>query len=226
VNPIDLFRLGSSAGATVTAFTVMFDLALAFVLGQAIAFMYTLTHRGMSYSRNMVHSVVLLCMIVTAVMSVVGDSIARAFGLVGALAIIRFRTVVRDARDTTYIFLALAVGIAIGAQHYAVAIVGTLFIGLVGIQLNWTGFGTRRVDAGVLRVRSRADSQDIEQAVGAWCRSHQLLTLREGGGGENEYSFEIRLYHPEERENLVTAVRGVPGTSSVQVAIEEGTEEW
>lgn len=201
---------------------------LSFVLAQFVAWLYVWTHRGLSYSRNMVHSIVLLGMIVTMVMLVVGDSIARAFGLVGALAIIRFRTVVRDARDTTFIFLSLAVGIAIGANHELVAILGTVLITLVAALLQFTGFGTRHADTGTLRVRGAGTlTQALDEVLSAWCRTHEMVALREGaGGGESEYAYEIRMFHPSERDELLRAVRGVQGTTAVTIAIEENAEEW
>jgi hypothetical protein len=207
---------------------VLQDMLLSFVLAQFVAWLYVWTHRGLSYSRNMVHSIVLLGMIVTMVMLVVGDSIARAFGLVGALAIIRFRTVVRDARDTTFIFLSLAVGIAIGAQHEMVAVTGTLVVTFVAALLQFTGFGTRHADTGTLRVRGTgALTAALDEVLAAWCRTHEMIALREGaGGGESEYAYEIRLYHPSEREDLIQAVRAVAGTTGVTVAIEENAEEW
>ena len=208
---------GGSGG--VAPLTVLLDLTLSYVLGQFVAWLYIWTHRGLSYSRNMTHSMILLTMIVTSVMLVVGDSIARAFGLVGALAIIRFRTVVRDARDTTFIFLALATGIAIGAHHYVVAVVAAVAIGLVATQLHFT-------DTGVIRVKSSGALDTIEDALKTWCRTHELLSLRESTGGESEYSFEIRMYHPSERDDLVAAVRAIAGTSLVTVALEERAEEW
>ncbi len=215
---------GGSGG--VAPLTVLLDLTLSYVLGQFVAWLYIWTHRGLSYSRNMTHSMILLTMIVTSVMLVVGDSIARAFGLVGALAIIRFRTVVRDARDTTFIFLALATGIAIGAHHYVVAVVAAVAIGLVATQLHFTGFGQRHTDTGVIRVKSSGALDTIEDALKTWCRTHELLSLRESTGGESEYSFEIRMYHPSERDDLVAAVRAIAGTSLVTVALEERAEEW
>lgn len=228
MNPVSLLDPGVVSAGRFPMGVVVLDLLLAFVLGMTVAGMYAATHRGLSYSRNMVHSIVLLSMIVTMVMLVVGDSIARAFGLVGALAIIRFRTVVRDARDTTFIFLGLAVGIAVGAQQHAVAIVGTFFIASVAVLLQLSGFATRHSDTGMLRVRgSGGFAAGIESVLANWCRTHELVALREGGHGEpSEYSYEIRLYHPGEREDLLRAVRSVEGASQVTVAIEEKAEEW
>jgi hypothetical protein len=208
--------------------TIVLDLLLSFVLGMFVAWLYAATHRGLSYSRNMVHSIVLLAMIITMVMLVVGDSVARAFGLVGALSIIRFRTVVRDARDTTFIFLALAVGIAVGAQQHAVAFLATAMIGLVSVTMQFTGFATRHSDTGMLRVRGVGGAAPgIESVLSTWCQTHELVALRQGAEGEpSEFSYEIRLFHPSEREDLVRAVRAVEGATQVTVAIEERAEEW
>lgn len=222
--PLDVFRFGDGFGTP--ASVIVLDLLLSYVLAQFVAWLYIWTHRGLSYSRNLTHSIVIIAMVVTSVMLVVGDSIARAFGLVGALAIIRFRTVLRDTRDTVFIFLALTIGIAIGAHHYAVAIGSALIIGLVAVQLSLTGFGQRHTDTGVVRVRSTSQVEQLEALLEEWCRTQQLLSLKETTGGESEFSFEVRLYHPSDREDLVAALRAINGTSSVSVALEERAEEW
>lgn len=224
MGPLDWFRFGE--GVHTPPSIIVLDLLLSYVLSQLVAWLYIWTHRGLSYSRNLTHSIVMIAMVVTSVMLVVGDSIARAFGLVGALAIIRFRTVLRDTRDTVFIFLALTVGIAVGAHHYAVAIVSAVVIGLVSVQLSLTGFGQRNTDTGVVRVRTTAAVEALEALLTGWCRSVQLLALKEATGGESEYSFEVRLYHPSDREDLVAALRKVEGTSTVSVALEERAEEW
>jgi uncharacterized membrane protein YhiD involved in acid resistance len=226
MNPLSWLGAQPVIGSHFTFGTVLLDLLLAFVLGQFLAWLYGFTHRGLTYSRNMIHSMVLLCMIVAAVMMVVGDSVARAFGLVGALAIVRFRTVVRDARDTTFIFLALAIGIAVGVQQYGVALAATLVIGGVATLMHFTGFATRHADTGVLRVRGTANNEQLAPVLAEWCRTHELLSLKEAADGSAEYSFEIRLYHPTERTPLIEAVRNVAGTITVTVAMEERAEEW
>ncbi len=205
--------------------TQLTALLLSYTLAQLVAWLYVWTHRGVAYSRNMVHSIVMLAMIVGMVMQVVGDSIARAFGLVGALAIIRFRTVVRDARDTTFIFLALAVGVAVGGGHPYVAMLGTISIGFVAAMLHFTGFGARHTDAGVLRIRTQAALQAIDAAIAGFCRTHSLLARREAGG-EAEYSFEIRLYNPDDKDGLIRAIQDLGGTTQINVTMEERAEEW
>lgn len=223
---LDWLNSTPAAGLPVT--TVALDLLLAFLLAQFVAWLYTHTHRGLSYSRNLVHSLVLLSMIVAMVMLVVGDSISRAFGLVGALAIIRFRTVVRDARDTTFIFLCLAIGIAVGSHHYAVALAGTLLVGSTAALLQWSNFGTRNADTGMLRVRGQGDlALALMPILAGACSTHDLVALREGGpGGESEWSYRIRLRDPGQQERLIEEVRRVEGAKAASVVLEEGAEEW
>lgn len=209
--------------------TVVAELLLSFVLGQAVAWLYGFTHRGVTWSRNMVHSIVLLAMTVTLVMLLVGDSVARAFGLVGALAIIRFRTVVRDARDTTFIFLAIAVGIAVGVEQPGIAVAGTLIVGLVATVLHFTNFGSKHAENGVLRFRTTLSQERIEAFLGEWCTHIALLKQKpiqdSGQGQETEFSFEIRLYDPDDQEAIQSTLKSL-GATSVALTIEQQAEEW
>ena len=117
-------------------------LLLAFVLGQLVAWVYVRTHSGLSYSRSFTQSLVVMTMLVTMVMFVVGNSIITAFGLLGALALIRFRNVLKDTRDTVFVLLALAVGMACGTQRYSLALFATAAVLLVMGYLDWTAFGS------------------------------------------------------------------------------------
>lgn len=222
------FPIFGEASASVPLATVVADQLLAFVLGTFVAWLYQRTHRGLSYSRNMVHSLVLLCMIVSLVMLVVGDSVARAFGLVGALAIIRFRTVVRDARDTTFIFLALVIGIAVGVHQYATAIAGAVLIGATGALLQATNFAARHADTGILLVQGDADlGTRLGRVIREFCRSHEALSSRTDDlDGASEFTWRIRMYRPGDQDLLLRAVRQLPGATGVSIALDEGAEEW
>ena len=99
--------------------SIILSLLLAFVLGQVLAWVYYATHSGMSYSKSFVQSLILITVVVAMVMTVIGNSIITAVGLMGALAIIRFRNIIKDTRDVAFIFCALVVGMAAGSQRYA-----------------------------------------------------------------------------------------------------------
>ena len=103
---------------------ILINMILAFILGLVISYIYKITHKGLSYSQSFMLTIVFVALIVSMVMMVIGNNLARAFALVGALTIIRFRTVIKDTKDTAYVFLALASGMAAGTSSYFLAISG------------------------------------------------------------------------------------------------------
>ena len=107
---------------------MVLTIVLSFVLTMMIAFVYRATHRGTSYSQSFVQTLIILSMVVGVVMLIIGSNIARAFTLVGALSIVRFRNAVKETRDVGFIFFAMAIGMACGTRFYLLAIVSTLVI--------------------------------------------------------------------------------------------------
>lgn len=116
--------------------TLTTRLAVAFVLGGGVAIIYWLTQRGQkTFAPGFLTTLVLLSILISMVTQVIGDNQARAFSLVGALAIIRFRTTVEDTRDSAFVISSVAVGMAIGGGHLAVALVGLFFIAVAALTL-------------------------------------------------------------------------------------------
>lgn len=119
---------------------VVIILLLSFALCSIIGWVYQITHRGASYTQSFVQTLVLNGMIVAIIMLVIGSDIARAFALVGSFSIIRFRNAVKETRDVGFIFLAIAVGMAIGTKFYLLAVITTVFISLIVLimtRFNW-----------------------------------------------------------------------------------------
>ncbi len=119
-----------------TVGSIALKLLLAFALGIVISVVYHWTHMGIA-ERSFTDTLIILCMLISVVMVVIGDSVARAFSLVGALSIIRFRTVVQDPRDIAFVFFALATGMAVGASDPPIAILGTFLISGIIMLLHW-----------------------------------------------------------------------------------------
>jgi hypothetical protein len=191
-------------------------LLVAFLVGQAVGWTYSRSHGALSYSQNFVQSLVLLAMVVCVIMSVVGDSLARAFGLGAALAIVRFRTPVKDSRDTTFLFLAVAVGMAAGAGQLALAAMGAAATCAVALWLNRTAYGVRSQAEGILRFRFQG-SDDQRQAFFAVLRQHcqvfRLSGARTGGPGDpEELAYDIDLRRPEFGHHLI---RDLSATGSI-----------
>ncbi|MCR9243718.1 MAG: DUF4956 domain-containing protein [bacterium] len=226
----ELFRqVGDLAHDLPTLPAIAFHMLLAFVLSTPLAWVYVWTHHGTSYSRTFVQSLVLLAMIVTVVMLAIGDSLARAFGLFGALALIRFRTPIKDSRDTVFLFLAVAIGITVGVKNPVLAVTGTGVTLAVAAYLFGIGFGQRVSHDGVLRfsLPDDADGRDQLRAVlHYYCRDYSLASTGESiEPGLTDYSYDLRLHEPEASAGLLTDVRAIPGTASVHLLMQSRHEE-
>ena len=133
---------------------ILTNMSLAFAIGLFISYIYKITHKGLSYSQSFMLTIVFVTFIVAVVMMVIGNNLARAFALVGALSIIRFRTVIKDTKDTAYIFLGLAAGMAAGTSSYFLAISGALVFATIAIALHATNFGSFHKSELLLRFRT------------------------------------------------------------------------
>ncbi|WP_343250873.1 DUF4956 domain-containing protein [Diplocloster hominis] len=110
---------------------IVSQLIVAAVIGFVIYLSYYLSHTGTVYSRKFNVSLVVLTILTTLVMTAIGNNVALSLGMVGALSIVRFRTAVKDSRDTIYIFWAVVVGLACGVGDYITAGAGSAMVFLV-----------------------------------------------------------------------------------------------
>lgn len=144
----------SDLGTVINVSQITMCLALSFLLNVAVAKVYQITYKGPSFSASFMHTLVVVGMVVGAVMLIIGSNIARAFSLVGALSIIRFRNAVKDTRDIAFIFLTMAVGMACGTGFYLVGIMVTLICCFVILLMYFTHFGDHGLTERVLRIQT------------------------------------------------------------------------
>ena len=145
---------------TFSVLDVLLALGLALVCALVVAWTYRATHRNISYSQSYVQTLIILGMLIALIMLVVGSNIARAFALVGALSVVRFRNAIKETRDVGFIFLVMAIGMACGTRFYTLAILATLLICaviLVMHKLNWFAMNVQRQ---VVKVQVPADDGD------------------------------------------------------------------
>lgn len=126
----DFLTKALAEGQSVDPLQIFVRLVAALVLGWVVAWIYARTTRGEESATSLPTTLVLLCVMIAMVTQVIGDNVARAFSLVGALSIVRFRTVVRDTQDTAYVILAVVIGMSVGANALWVALIG---LGIVGL---------------------------------------------------------------------------------------------
>lgn len=217
----DLFSSVLNAGHTVAAYTVpemMLNVVLGFILGVIIAIVYQKTHKGMSYSQSFTLTLVFVSTIVAIIMMVIGGSLARAFALVGAMSIIRFRTVVKDTKDTAYVFTCLAVGMAAGTSNYFLAGFATFFVSVMAFTLNWMDFGATTKSEFILRFvfEQSKETQAYLDLIRRDTRSNNLIHIEPSGDGSHlTLTYDIILKKAVRNEDFVRDVNAVPGVSEI-----------
>lgn len=130
-----LYNLLYDGSAGISPLFVVQNMVIALILSVFVGITYKITYTGVSYSKKFNTSLIMMSLISTMVMSILGSSLALSLGMVGALSIVRFRTAVKDPRDTTYIFWAIAIGLGAGSSNYYIVAVGTVFVAAVSVVM-------------------------------------------------------------------------------------------
>ena len=175
---------------------IVINMIAALVIGVLVSITYRTTHKGLSYSQSFSQTIVFVTLIVAIVMMVIGGSLARAFALVGALSIIRFRTVLKDTKDMAYIFSALALGMAAGTSNYFLAAAGTVVVIVVAFVLFKTNFGAIYKSEFILRFRFTrvGDSTEYLEAINASCKRSDLLHMEPSGDNQSvSLTYDVAL---------------------------------
>lgn len=172
---------------TIEPVQLLYNMTVAFVLGLVIFITYQLTYSGVAYSKKFNASLMMMTLVTTVVMTVISNNIALSLGMVGALSIVRFRTAIKDPRDTTFIFWCIAVGICCGVSFYTVAAIGSVYIFAVMLVLG----RVHTVEKRLLLVRAkRAIEKNIESAVYLYFKKIELQA-KNTTGDEVEYIYVL-----------------------------------
>lgn len=212
-----------------TAYHFVVNTALATVLGVVLALVYRHTHKGLSYSQAFTQTILLVAVIVAIVMMTIGNNLARAFALVGALSIIRFRTVVKDTRDTAFVFAALAVGMAAGTGNYLLAVVGTGFLVAIALVLYATNFGALYKSEFILRFTfdQQKDSAGYLGKLQEFAKRSNMLHIEPSGDGRSmRLTYDIALEKDATAEKLTGALSQVPGVSDVVLIVSKADVDY
>src|SRR5882672_6446435 len=140
---IESLLRGDYAASPTNLAVVLLGLLLAFLFGQTVAWVYMLTHGGLSYSRSFVNSLVVMPVLVSLVMQVLNNNLVTAFGLMAVFAIVRFRNILRDTLDTGYILSVIVLGMACGTGRFSTAVIGCVVVVSVLLSLSYISFGSR-----------------------------------------------------------------------------------
>jgi len=221
-----LFSTLSSQDPT-TLVDNLFDLSVGLVLSTllilALVQTYRATHRGAVYSASFLQALFVLGACTTLIMLVIGNEIARAFSLVGALSIVRFRTAIKDPRDVGFVFASLALGMACGTGFYFQAVVFTVFLCALLLVLGRLNIGRAESNEAIVRVTTDARSAGAVEGLEAALRSASaepvLINRIVDGDDQETISWRVRTGGAEEQGDLHERLRGLQGVRSVGVYV-------
>lgn len=225
---VDLLTLQTSS-TNPNFITVVYTVSISLFLSIMIAITYEKTFRGLAYSRNFIQAMVLGSIVAATVMQAIGDSLARGLGMIGALAIIRFRTNFKDPRDIIFMFASLASGIACGVGGYLTGIIGTLIFSAAAFLLYFSSFGQTRYFDGLLRfVISSNDTtkNSLDLIFKDYCKSFALVTLRDiAQGTKLDYAYHIKLKKGKTNTDFINAIKKIDTIENVNLMLQETTVE-
>jgi hypothetical protein len=222
--------LNGDVGFAPTNFPALFlGLLLALAGGHIIAWVYMATHSGLSYSRSFVKSLIMMPLAVSLVMHVLAHNIIVAFGMMAVFTIVRFRNMLRDTLDTTYVLLVLVLGMATGSQKFTTAIAGLALMSLALVYLSLTSFGSRHRYDLILNLhwaRPLGDLTEMDRLLARHSRrSHRASQRSQTGDAGADLSYWLLLRDPARVDELLTEVRSVNGVSHVSsIRAEDETE--
>ena len=215
-------------GSGPEALPLMLTLLLSFCVGQVIGWVYMWTHVSLSYSRMFASSLVVMPVIVSLVMVLMSGNIAIAFGLLAVFAVVRFRNVLKDTRDTTFILWAIIQGMAVGTRQLPVAVGGCVCVSLIFLYLRFVGYGSRHRYDVVLSIHWGGAPGDVRSLVPILRRHSartQMAGRRDGADEGLDLSYRLLLRDPNRSGELMAELEAADGVDEVSLFHREDESE-
>lgn len=205
---------------------VLENLLVSLICGLLISLFYRLTYRGPGMSYSFINSLIVLALITSVVIMVIGNNLARAFGLVGAMSIIRFRTAIKETQDIIFIFFALAIGMASGVGLHALALASTIFIGLILYVLTKTHAASPSKKDFLLQFSFNSNGGYEEapfiSVFQKYCKSSKLINTKALMESDSlELSYHIVLKDVKLITEFVSQLRNSKGVNNVNLFFDE-----
>jgi len=210
-----------------TLVSILFTVICSFVLSSLIAFTYERTSRNVAQPTNYIQALILISIVAAMVMQAIGDSLARGLGMLGALAIIRFRTTIRNPRNMVFMFASIATGIACGVFGFVIAFAGTIMFCLVAVLLRFTPFSQANNMVGILmfEIPQGEEAIDIKKVLKQYCRNHLLKNYTIVTSGKKEgrihYEYHLRLKNNDDGTALIAALNDTSKIKAIKLEFQD-----
>lgn len=208
---------------------VLFMLLLAFVIGHVVGWIYMWTHEAISYSRTFVASLAILPVLVAMMMVLMAGSLVVAFGLLAVFAVVRFRNVLKDTRDTTFILWSIMEGLAVGTLKFSTAVLGAAVVSVVLVYLRVTAFGTRQRYDALVQLQLAADSPamktELKEILRMYCAKAVLAGQHQTASEGVSVIYRVLLRDPVRGGDLQRDLERTQGIRGASVLMREDESE-
>lgn len=196
----------------------LFSLLLAFVLSSAIAFTYRLTYKGKDFPNHLFQAIVLSSIVTSMIMMAIDNNFAVGFGIIGAVAIIRFRTLINDPRNIIFMFAGISIGIATGVYGYSIAISGTIVFCLIAFLLYYSPYGKQAEDdfEVIIEYSETEFNEDFNKILDPFCKSYSLDVQRKTELALRR-RYNVKLRKNKNSTDLFNHMISIKGIISVRV---------
>jgi hypothetical protein len=194
-------------------------LLLAFLCGHVIARIYMFTHTGLSYSRSYVNTLIIMPVIVAMVMLVLANNIVVAFGLMAIFAMVRFRSILRDTLDTTYVLAVIVIGLACGTLKFTSAAIGCLATAALMLYFWATSFGTRQRYDLIVNIQWARPGTELPEVAQLLARHSRTVTCASQRSNEGyagiDLSYRLLLRDNSRSNELIEELRALNGVARI-----------
>lgn len=220
MNKKDIVEWFAVNNASLNGIKILILLGIGMVLAAIIYITYKVTYQGVGYNAKFNFSNVIILLITEVIMMMISSNIVVSLGMVGALSIVRFRTAVKDPRDTVYIFWAIVEGLCVGSQNMKLAVISTLVIAIVILLYSFAG---KRRDTYVLIIRGGENvisQEDVEKIIDRYTVKRELKTVNRTDFS-TEMIYEVKAGKTLDME-LTEALKAVGAVESVNWLVKSG----
>lgn len=219
----------STDGASFTLSNVLIVLIASIILGLGIGFVYIITHKKEGYSSSFPITLVMLPVIISIIILLVGNNVARAFSLAGAFSIIRFRSAPGNPKDISYVFFTLAVGLALGMGFVGYAVIFTVILCAVMIILEYAGFGVERGNIMKLKITIPEDlnfDKLFDDLLSENSSNWKLINVKTRDfGALYELTYRLSLKEDVNQKKFIDELRTRNGNLNISLTTAVN-EEW
>jgi hypothetical protein len=223
--------LSSDFGATAASpETLLLSFFLTFTIGHIAAWVYMWTHDGLSYSKTFVASLAILPVLVSMMMmTMMSTGMLVAFGMLAVFAVVRFRNVLKDTRDTIFILWVIVEGVSVGTMRFTSALMGVIFVSAVLIYLRLTSFGNRHRYDAVLSLQLTGDLAGalagLRTVLDRYTLRSQLTSERRLSEEGLDLSYQLQLRDIARCDEFQWVLRQTAGIDHVSFYLHENESE-